>query len=53
MRVKNVSPQTILNEWAEFFNYGDGNVSFIVPEQEGRDKKLELHYNKAYFWSEL
>lgn len=53
-RVKNApSTHTIVNEWAPFFHYRDGNVSFMVPEQEEGDRKLEVHHNKAYFWSEL
>jgi len=30
-------------------HYRDGNVSFAVSEQEERDKKVELQYNRAHF----
>lgn len=33
-------------------NYRDGSVSLIVSEQEERDKKLELQYKRANFWTQ-
>lgn len=34
-------------------NNRDGNVSPTVPEQEKQDKKPELQYHSANFWTQL